>query len=87
MKDPASPFRLRRASRGQRSDVRRQRTEDRRLKSEPQNRRILNRRISKGGIATLFLFLAKIDRIPYFGIRRSIFIIRFFIFLNPACPP
>ena len=27
--------------------------------------RISNRRISKGGIATLYLFLAKIDRIPF----------------------
>jgi len=32
-----------------------------------------NRRISKGGIATLFLFLTEIDRIPYFDIRYSLF--------------
>jgi hypothetical protein len=34
--------------------------------------------MSKGGIAMLFLFLAKIDRIPYFDIHYSIFDIRFF---------
>jgi len=47
-------------------------------KSEPQNRRIMNRRISKEGIATLVLFLAKIDRIPSFDRRHSLFDIRFF---------
>ena len=36
--------------------------------SEPQNSRITNRRISKGGFATLSLFY-KIDRIPSFDIR------------------
>jgi len=39
--------------------------------------RMSNRRMSKDGFATLFLFLAKIDRIPYFDIRHSIFIIRY----------
>jgi hypothetical protein len=46
------------------------------LDSEPQNRRISNRRISKDGIASLVLFY-KIDRIPYFDIRYSEFDIFF----------
>jgi hypothetical protein len=38
------------------------------LNSEPQNRRIMNRRMSKGGFALLNLFY-KIDRIHSFDIR------------------
>jgi hypothetical protein len=45
--------------------------------SEPQNRRISNRRILKGGFASVSFFLFyRIDRIPSFDIRQSIFIIR-----------
>ena len=56
------------------------------LNSEPQNRRIMNRRISKGGFALglrsqfgevgLLNLFYKIDRIHSFDIRNSIFIIR-----------
>jgi len=49
-------------------------------KSEPQNRRIMNRRISKEGIATLILFLAKIDRISYFDIRPRQGVVRYSLF-------
>jgi len=44
--------------------------------------RISNRRIMKDGIAALCLFsLIKIDRIPSFDIRYSVFDIRFFILI------
>jgi len=43
--------------------------------AEPQN---IKCRMSKDGIASLFLFFVKIDRIPYFEIRYSLFDIRFF---------
>jgi hypothetical protein len=46
--------------------------------AEPQN---IEYRMSKGGIATLGLFY-KIDRIPSFDIRYSVFDIRFFLFLG-----
>jgi len=47
---------------------------------EPQNSRIMNRRISKGGFATLSLFYKK-DRIPSFDIRSALFDIRSLKFL------
>jgi hypothetical protein len=56
------------------------------LNSEPQNRRISNRRISKDGIASLVLFY-KIDRIPYFDpppAEYSEFDIQYFLFKNFA---
>jgi len=34
------------------------------MKSEPQNRRIINRRMSKGGFALLNLFIEQIEFIP-----------------------
>jgi hypothetical protein len=52
------------------------------LNSEPQNSRISNRRISKGGFATLSLFYKKIEYLPStFDIRYSLFDIRFLKFL------
>ena len=46
------------------------------FKSEPQNRRISNNRISKGGVAALYLF-STIDRIHSFDMIDSIFAIRY----------
>jgi len=51
--------------------------------SEPQNSTITNRRISKGGFATLILFYKKIEKylLSTFDIRYSLFDIRFLKFL------
>ena len=63
------------------------------LNSEPQNRRIMNRRMSKGGFALLSLFY-KIDRSTTEAhdgqntfLRHSTFMIRYSIFIFLWLPP